>query len=151
MTASATDARDAAPPARPARLLSGVDTVCELLVARRHRDQALSPGEQLGLVAQLGEQADRLGGCRRRVVLEGRRLQRRPPLQVSERTLAGAETFTEGGAAAAAGRLDAREEPIEGALADQLHRPVTVEAVVVVVLEGQDQRDAHDRPHRHLG
>ena len=34
MTASATDARDAALPARPARLLSGIDTVCELLVAR---------------------------------------------------------------------------------------------------------------------
>jgi hypothetical protein len=39
MTASATDARDAAPPARPARLLSGVDTVCELLVARRALDE----------------------------------------------------------------------------------------------------------------
>jgi hypothetical protein len=46
---------------------------------RQHRDQALSPGEQLGLVAQLGQQADRLVGGRGRVVLEGRRLQRRPP------------------------------------------------------------------------
>ena len=39
MTASTTDARDAAPPARPAMLLSGVDTVCELLVARRELDE----------------------------------------------------------------------------------------------------------------
>ena len=39
MTASATDARDATPGARPVRLLSGVDTVCELLVARRALDE----------------------------------------------------------------------------------------------------------------
>ena len=40
MTASATDARDAAGAPRPApRLLSGVDTVCELLVARRDLDR----------------------------------------------------------------------------------------------------------------
>ena len=40
MTASATDARDAAGAPRPVpRLLSGVDTVCELLVARRALDR----------------------------------------------------------------------------------------------------------------
>ncbi len=38
MTGSATDARDAAAQAGPARLLSGVDTICELLVARRALD-----------------------------------------------------------------------------------------------------------------
>ena len=75
MTASATDARDATPESRPARLLSGVDTVCELLVARRAldardgRDTATFvsgyPGSPLGaLDLALDHLGDRLADTR---------------------------------------------------------------------------------------
>ena len=59
-------------------LQNGVDPYVQA-ANRRKRSVGIDLKHPLGLVAQLGQQADRLGGGGRRVVLEGRRLQRRPP------------------------------------------------------------------------
>ncbi|HKY64994.1 MAG TPA: indolepyruvate ferredoxin oxidoreductase family protein, partial [Acidimicrobiales bacterium] len=76
MTASATDERDATAAGRPAaRLLSGVDTICEVLVARRELDERDGrdtatfvsgyPGSPLGaLDLALGRLGDRLSSHR---------------------------------------------------------------------------------------
>src|SRR5450756_3230345 len=52
------------------------------------------------------------------------------------------------GSASLAGRLEGREEALDGALADQGHRAVAVEVLAMVVLESHDQRHAHHRASR---